>query len=111
MAALQVSGHMLETDPQGYLCRQEDWTPAVAEAMAAADGIALRTEHWEIIEFCRSYYAEHGLIPIMRILARAIGRRLGEEKGKSRYLYRLFPEGPVRQASRYAGLPRPPSCI
>ena len=102
---------MLETDPQGFLCRREDWTPAAAEAMAAVDGIVLGAEHWEIIEFCRSYYAEYGLIPIMRILARAIARRLGEDKGRSRYLYRLFPEGPVRQASRYAGLPKPPSCI
>lgn len=109
--ALEVDGRVLETDTQGYLLRRADWAPAVAEAMAATDGIELRPEHWEIIEFCRDYYAECGLIPIMRVLARAIARRLGEEKGKSRYLYKLFPQGPVRQASRYAGLPKPPSCI
>lgn len=108
---LKVDGRTLQTDPQGFLCRREDWSPAVAEAMAAEDGIKLQAEHWEIIEFCRAYYAEYGLIPIMRILARAIARRLGEDKGKTRYLYRLFPQGPVRQASRYAGLPKPPSCI
>ena len=41
----------------------------------------------------------------------AIAARLGPDKGKSRYLYRLFPEGPAKQVCRYAGLPKPVSCI
>ena len=80
-------------------------------AMADEDGVSLSDEHWEIIHFVRAYYAANGIVPIMRILAKAIARELGEEKGKSRYLYRLFVDGPVRQASRYGGLPKPPSCI
>ena len=35
----------------------------------------------------------------------------GEEKANSRYLYRLFPEGPAKQATKYAGLPKPARCI
>jgi tRNA 2-thiouridine synthesizing protein E len=35
----------------------------------------------------------------------------GEEKASSRYLYRLFPEGPAKQATKYAGLPKPARCI
>lgn len=106
-----MQGRTLETDADGFLRRPEDWSPAVAQAMAAADGLALTAAHWEIIEFLRVYYAKHGLIPVMRVLSRAIARSLGEDKAGSRYLYRLFPEGPVRQGSRYAGLPKPPSCI
>ena len=35
----------------------------------------------------------------------------GEEKASSRYLYRLFKEGPAKQATKYAGLPKPARCI
>jgi tRNA 2-thiouridine synthesizing protein E len=47
----------------------------------------------------------------MRALVRRVRETLGEGKGNSRYLYKLFPEGPGTQACRYAGLPRPVSCI
>jgi TusE/DsrC/DsvC family sulfur relay protein len=47
----------------------------------------------------------------MRALVKLVGERLGHEKGSSRYLYRLFPDGPGTQACRYAGLPRPVSCV
>ena len=102
---------VLETDPEGYLVRIEDWSPDVAEAMALADGCELTDAHWQVIDFLRGYYAEYGFAPAVRILTRAIARRLGPDKGNSRYLYRLFPDGPARQACRYAGLPKPTGCI
>jgi tRNA 2-thiouridine synthesizing protein E len=105
------SNSLPPTDPQGFLLDRGAWTHEVAELLAASDGLTLTEQHWEIIEFLRSYYDEYGLIPIMRVLCKAIANRLGEDKGKSRYLYRLFPEGPVRQGSKYAGLPKPPHCI
>ncbi len=108
---LRVDGQSLDTTDDGFLLDRSAWTPAVAEVMATQDEIELSAEHWEIIEFVRAYYAAHSIVPIMRILAKAIARELGEEKGKTRYLYALYSEGPVRQASRYAGLPKPPSCI
>lgn len=95
----------------GFLVNQEDWTPAIAIELAREEGIELTDQHWEIIHFVQNYYAEYHITPIMRILARAISRQLGESKGKSRYLYSLFPGGPVKQSARLAGLPKPPSCI
>jgi tRNA 2-thiouridine synthesizing protein E len=101
----------LALDDDGFLCRPEDWDEQVAAALAAEDRLDLTGEHWAIIRYVRDYYYRHGSIPIMRVLAKAIARDLGEDKGRSRYLYRLFEQGPVRQASRYGGLPKPPSCI
>ena len=108
---LAVDERVLETDAQGYLRHLEDWDEGVARAMARADAVELDENHWEVICFLKEYYERYQVAPPLRILARAVAKRLGKEKGNSRYLYRLFPEGPARQACRYAGLPRPTGCV
>jgi tRNA 2-thiouridine synthesizing protein E len=108
---IEVHGRAFEADERGYLRDWQTWEPAWAEMLAHRDGLALSPEHWQVLDFLREYYAEYKLIPPMRLLVRALGERLGAEKGSSRYLYRLFPQGPAQQACRYAGLPKPVSCI
>ena len=108
---LAVNGRVLETDAQGYLRRLEDWDEDVARTMARADDIELDENHWEVLYFLKEYYDEYQLAPPVRILTKAIAKRLGRDKGSSRYLYRLFPQGPAKQACRYAGLPKPTNCI
>ena len=108
---IEIDGRAVETDARGYLRRLEDWSESLGAEMARRDGLELGPEHWEVLHFLRNYYAEFKLAPPMRLLVREIGRRLGADKGQSRYLYRLFPEGPAKQACRYAGLPKPVSCI
>ena len=98
-------------DDRGYLLDPSCWTPAVAQTMAAKDGIELQPDHWEVLHIFRSYYDSFEIEPPMRALVRLARERWGEEKGNSRYLYRLFPDGPGTQACRYAGLPRPLSCV
>ena len=109
--SLIVDDTVLETDPEGYLRSIEDWTPDVARAMAEADGIELTEGHWEVIDFLREYYAQYAIAPAIRILTRAMARKLGREKGNTRYLYALYPQGPAKQACRYAGLPKPTGCV
>ena len=109
--SLEVDGRVLETDPEGYLRELGDWNEAVAVAMARADGIELDDNHWEVIRFLRAYYDEYAIAPAIRILTRAMAKQMGREKGNTRYLYRLFPDGPAKQACRYAGLPKPTGCV
>ncbi len=111
MHRLDLNGRRLHLTEDGFLLDRSQWDREVARALAAQDRVELTDRHWEIIEFVRAYYDQYHIVPIMRILARAIGKRLGEDKGKSKYLRELFPSGTVGQASRYAGLPKPPSCI
>ncbi len=101
----------LETDHEGYLKRRSDWTAALAEELALADGIELTEGHWEVINFLQEYYENYEIAPAIRILTKQIGKRYGQEKGNSRYLYELFPKGPAKQACRYAGLPKPTGCV
>lgn len=104
-------GESLPLDEKGYLLEYARWTPLVAETMAAADGIRLEADHWVVLHIFRDYFERHEIEPPMRALVKKTCESLGEEKGNSRYLYRLFPAGPGTQACRYAGLPRPLSCV
>jgi dissimilatory sulfite reductase related protein len=94
-----------------YLANFSDWHPEFAEQQAKADGMILTNQHWELIHFLRAYFLEFEVAPPMRMLTKAVAARLGKEKGSSLYLYQLFPDGPAKQACRYAGLPKPTSCI
>lgn len=109
--AIEVGGKVLETDEEGYIADLKEWSPEVAEKMAADDDCELTENHWEVIHFLRSYYQEYRIEPRVRILVRAMGKRLGADKGNSQYLYELFPYGPAKQACRYAGLPKPTNCF
>lgn len=94
------------TDPQGHLLGLDDWNRDVAERQARELGLVLTPEHWEVIGFLRSYYKEHGPAQSARELAQALDHRFAANGGR-KHLYQLFPGGPVRQASRIAGLPAP----
>ncbi len=104
-------GRSIPLDEKGYLLEPSDWVGEVAEIMADADGIDLSEDHWLVIDIFQQYFREFDIEPPMRALVRIAKERMDEERGNSRYLYRLFPNGPTLQASRYAGLPRPLSCI
>ncbi|MBT8112266.1 MAG: TusE/DsrC/DsvC family sulfur relay protein [Gammaproteobacteria bacterium] len=108
---LEVNGQSYETDEEGYLADLNQWQPDLAEAMATADGAELSENHWEVINFLREYYEEYQIAPAVRVLTKAIGKKLGKDKGNSKYLYELFPYGPAKQACKYAGLPKPTGCV
>jgi tRNA 2-thiouridine synthesizing protein E len=101
----------IETDKQGYLLDYTLWNEALADVMATLDDFTLTELHWEVIRFVRGFYLTYNTSPAIRALTKAMKAEFGEEKANSRYLYRLFPEGPAKQATKYAGLPKPARCI
>ena len=104
-------GNEIDTDSEGYLTDTTQWSEAMAEVIAAQEGITLAVEHWEVVRFVREFYLEFNTSPAIRMLVKAMANKFGEEKGNSRYLYRLFPKGPAKQATKIAGLPKPVKCI
>lgn len=98
-------------DPEGFLVDMADWSPAVAEALAAEEGRILTAEHWEVIQVLRDFYERYEVAPAMRPLVKAVGLALGAEKGKSLHLMRLFPDSPAKVGARLAGLPKPANCL
>lgn len=108
---LEFNGKILETDTEGYLLDSSQWEEALAPVIANAEGIELTEPHWEVIHFVRDFYLEFNTSPAIRPLVKAMGKKYGPDKGNSRYLYRLFPKGPAKQATKIAGLPKPARCI
>ncbi|MCK9530540.1 MAG: TusE/DsrC/DsvC family sulfur relay protein [Gammaproteobacteria bacterium] len=109
--ALEVNGKSLATDEEGYLLNLADWDEAAAIELAKSESVEMTDAHWEVIHFLREYYNEYQIAPAVRVLTKAIGKKLGPEKGNSKYLYELFPYGPAKQACKIAGLPKPTGCI
>lgn len=106
-----VDGNRLETTDDGFLRDAGQWNQGVAEELAKIEGLELDNAHWEILFFIRDYYRQFKHLPNARMFAAAIRKRLGEDKGNSRYLQKLFPQGPLKYACKIAGLPKPPTCL
>jgi len=111
MPNISVGGKDVEVDEEGYLVNLGDWNEEIAKVLSDQDGLELTESHWEVIHFLREYYDEYQIAPAVRVLTKAIGKKLGKEKGNSKYLYELFPYGPAKQACRFAGLPKPTGCV
>lgn len=84
-----------------------DWHRGIAEAVAAADGLQLNSEYFDVIGALQAYYVAH---QGARINVRELHDALDEHfhtQGGIRYLYTLLPKGPIAQGCRLAGLDAP----
>jgi tRNA 2-thiouridine synthesizing protein E len=106
MSRIEVDGQAYELSEEGFLVRPEEWTEAVAVALAhAEEGIEqLSKEHWAVINFIRHYFLENNLAPMVRKVCQTTGLQL-------RQIYELFPSGPAKGACKIAGLPKPDGCV
>jgi tRNA 2-thiouridine synthesizing protein E len=108
---IEINGKSIETDEEGYLVDLSQWDEDVALKLAESEGLEMDENRWEVVNFLREYYNEYQIAPAVRVLTKAIGKKLGKEKGNSKYLYELFPYGPAKQACKIAGLPKPTGCV
>lgn len=98
-----IAGKMIATNKEGYLTDLNQWDPEVAKNIAQEEGIQLTEAHWPVIEYLQDQYRKD--IPLT---IRKVGKSgVVDIKG----FYALFPGGPLKKASRIAGIPKPVSCI
>jgi tRNA 2-thiouridine synthesizing protein E len=69
-------------------------------------GIELSDDHWKVIDLVRIRYAQINGTPKARDIAEELWSMF-QDKGGRKYLYELFPEGPVSTAAELAELPKP----
>jgi len=91
-------------DNEGFLTDPAGWTPELAEALAAEEGITLTDAHWKVINFSRKDAAETGESPTLRRITRMAGVSTKE-------LFKLFPKGPGKKVAKIAGLSKPKGCV
>jgi TusE/DsrC/DsvC family sulfur relay protein len=104
MSTATFAGHTVEVDNDGFLVNPDDWSPAIAEAIADDVGIALTERHWEVINFCRKDNQEMGTPPGVRRITKNTDVSMKE-------MYQLFPGGPGVLASKISGLTKPKGCV
>lgn len=89
----------------------DEWSETATRAKAAEEKINLTADHWVVIQALQAYYAKTEEIDRnMREMHDMLEERF-HAKGGGKYLYQLFPGGPVAQGCRLAGLKAPAIAI
>ncbi|TCK18251.1 tRNA 2-thiouridine synthesizing protein E [Thiogranum longum] len=110
--AMQEAGDVsvdTDTDSQQRTRRQrvlDMWNEDIGRALAANEDLKLDDAHLAVIYSLRDHFLEHGFAKAGRVLGDMLDARF-EDAGGRKYLRRLFPNGPVAQGMRIAGLPVP----
>jgi tRNA 2-thiouridine synthesizing protein E len=81
------------------------WTPEHARSLAAAAGLELTEDHWEVIRVLQGCYKDE-LLPRIRLLRDALEARFAG-KGGMKYLFAILPGGPIAHGCELAGV-KPP---
>jgi tRNA 2-thiouridine synthesizing protein E len=103
MANKTLGGKTIEVNEEGYLMASNDWDQNVATDLAKEENIDLTDTHFEVLEFLRNKANSGDTITIRSV-------------GKSgiidiKQFYKLFPGGPLKKASKIAGISKPSSCV
>lgn len=103
---------MAEYDSRSFPYAPADWTEQDAVEVANKESLELGEDHWEMIRALQEYFARNAATPMInkRELHDALEEKF-HRQGGLRYLYRIFPGGPVAQGCRLAGLKVPEGAI
>lgn len=98
-----IAGVNVAVNEEGYLEDLGQWNKAIAQEIADEYGITLGDDHWKVIGYLQDEYKAGTPLSI---------RKVGKSGVVSiKEFYALFPDGPLKRASRIAGIPKPVSCI
>ncbi len=98
-----IAQKTVQVNEEGYLTNFAEWNKEIGEEIAKENNIALSPKHWEVINYIQNEFKNEVPLTIRKI-------------GKSgvvdiKEFYALFPVGPLKTATKIAGIPKPASCI
>lgn len=101
----------VDTDPESQQRTRRQrvldmWSEDIGRALAEDEGLKLSNAHMAVIYSLRDHYLEQGFAETGRVLGDMLDARFADAGGH-KYLRRLFPNGPVAQGMKIAGLPVP----
>ena len=98
-----IANTEVNVNDEGYLTDLNQWTREVAMEIANNEGVTMTDKTWEVISWIQDQFRNDVALSIRKV-------------GKSgvtdiKEFYALFPDGPLKKASKIAGIPKPASCI
>lgn len=98
-----LGGQQIDVDIEGYLTNPDVWNGEIAGDIAKELNINLTQKHWDVLNWLRQQHYEGNEVNIRKV-------------GKSgivdiKEFYQLFPGGPLKNASKIAGLKKPTACL
>jgi tRNA 2-thiouridine synthesizing protein E len=98
-----IANKTIEVNEEGYMTNFSQWNNEIGNALAAEASILLTPRHMEVINYLQDEHKKESPLSIRKI-------------GKSgvvdiKEFYALFPNAPLKTATKIAGIPKPASCI
>lgn len=98
-----IAGKKIEVTDEGFMTNFSEWDNTVGEELAKEASIELSPKHWQVIKFLQDEFKKDTPLSIRKV-------------GKSgvvdiKEFYSLFPNAPLKTATKIAGIPKPASCI
>ena len=99
-----IAGQDVDVDVEGYMTDMHQWNGDIAKGIAGELGIdEINEQQWAVLNWLRQQ-AEDGVeLNIRKVGASGIV--------DIKQFYQLFPNGPLKNASKIAGLHKPTSCL
>lgn len=98
-----ISGKQVSVNDEGYLTDFSQWNKQIGEDIAKEENVTLSGRHWEVLTYLQEQFKKQIPMSIRKI------KNSGVVDIKE--FYQLFPQGPLKTASKIAGVPKPVSCI
>ncbi|HYN76942.1 MAG TPA: TusE/DsrC/DsvC family sulfur relay protein [Lamprocystis sp. (in: g-proteobacteria)] len=91
-------------DAEGFRVDRDDWSEAIAVALADSDEFAMTPQVMDFITEARAMFEQDGVVPPLRIFAKKQGV-------STKDLYDIFKKGPMKLICKWGGLPKPTGCV
>jgi tRNA 2-thiouridine synthesizing protein E len=99
----QLAGKTIQVNEEGYMTNFSEWDQNIGLELAKEANLELSPRHWEVLKYLQDEYKKEVPLSIRKV-------------GKSgvvdiKEFYQLFPNAPLKTATKIAGIPKPASCI
>jgi len=98
-----IAGTSIHVNDEGYMTDFKEWNKQIGEELAKEANINLGNRHWDVLNYIQDEFRKESPLSIRKI-------------GKSgivdiKEFYQLFPNAPLKTATKIAGIPKPAGCI
>ncbi|MCT4623970.1 MAG: TusE/DsrC/DsvC family sulfur relay protein [Schleiferiaceae bacterium] len=99
-----IAGKEINVNEEGYLTDFQEWNEEIAKEIANQEEVGdLGERHWTVLKYLQDQHKNDVALTIRKV-------------GKSgvtdiKEFYALFPGGPLKKATKIAGIPKPVGCI